>query len=172
MLDEHHTCLPIDVRLYKTMGASQCTFDRITASVQPRHIDASWAFILHVKDGGMSYSQRMGPERYTWYTSKLLHCLQLKISKVCYFIGERAWVPLTGDDGVKVLGVPQQLHGCVVDVHVAQLHIWVVLGHSDHYLLPKLADLQHIGLLHAAKALLALLSCLKRHPRNALYLQR
>lgn len=43
---------------------------------------------------------------------------------------------------VKELGIAQQLHGCIVDVHVAELHVGVVLCNTDHHLLPQLAHLQ------------------------------
>jgi len=55
---------------------------------------------------------------------------------------------LTCDDHVEELGVPEQLHGGVVNVHVRQLDVGVVLADADDDLLPQLADLEHVALVH------------------------
>ena len=77
---------------------------------------------------------------------------------------------LTRDDDIKEPGVTEQLHGGVVDVHVAQLDVGVLLPHSDHDLLPQLADLQHVALVHRTQPLAALAGGLKRDAGNALNL--
>src|SRR5690606_22685589 len=53
---------------------------------------------------------------------------------------------------------------------MAELHIRVVLGQLIHYLSPQDSYFQHVGLVHGAELLVALLSQLKGNPANALEL--
>ena len=49
------------------------------------------------------------------------------------------------------------MHGCVVDVHVAQFDVRVLLADLDHHLAPQLGAFQHIGFVDGAQLAVALL---------------
>jgi hypothetical protein len=42
---------------------------------------------------------------------------------------------------IKELWIPEQLHGCIVNVHMRKLNIWVFFVHSDDNFFPQLTDL-------------------------------
>ncbi|MNN05255.1 hypothetical protein D3C81_1180090 [compost metagenome] len=52
---------------------------------------------------------------------------------------------------VELLGRTHQLHGSVVDVHVAQFNVWIALGHVLDHFTPQLAGRQDVGLVHRAQ---------------------
>lgn len=58
---------------------------------------------------------------------------------------------ITCDHDIKVLGVAQELHGCIINVHVAELNIRIVLADPDNNLLPQLTDLQQNHIQHTTQ---------------------
>ena len=66
-----------------------------------------------------------------------------------------------GDDDVELSRVLDDLHGAVVHEHLAVLHFRVLSLQAVHDRAPEAAGVQHIGFVHTAELLIALLGRLK-----------
>src|SRR5476649_1749340 len=66
-------------------------------------------------------------------------------------VGQDVAEQVVGNDHVELLRCAHQLHGGVVDVHVAQFDFRVILGHLLDHFTPQLAGRQHVGLVHRAQ---------------------
>jgi len=70
-------------------------------------------------------------------------------------------------DDVKLGGMGDQLHGAVVHVHVAQLHVGIGAPFFRHHVPPELGAFQDVGLVHGEETLPPLLRCREGHPGDA-----
>ena len=55
---------------------------------------------------------------------------------------------IAGYDHVKALGLFHQLHRSVVDIHVVQGDVRILLTHFAHHVFPELEGFEHIGFVH------------------------
>ena len=76
-----------------------------------------------------------------------------------------------GNHHIELPGRAHQLHGGIVDIHVTQLDIRIVLCNTQHDLAPQFGHFQHVGLVHRAQALAALARNLERRTADALDLR-
>mmetsp|Transcript_26553 Transcript_26553/g.87214 ORF Transcript_26553/g.87214 Transcript_26553/m.87214 type:complete len:353 (-) Transcript_26553:226-1284(-) len=60
---------------------------------------------------------------------------------------------VSGDHHIELLRVADKLHGSVVDIHVRELDVRIVLVGLDHNVAPQLADVQHVRLVNRADPL-------------------
>ncbi len=74
---------------------------------------------------------------------------------------------VAGDDHVELLRVTNQLHGAVVDVHVAQLDVEMFFSLVADDFPPELGGLEHIRLVYRAKLLGPLARRLEADARDA-----
>ena len=73
-----------------------------------------------------------------------------------HFIGENVAEHVFGEEHVELVGVAGELHGGVVDIHVAQLDFRCVLGKVfGHDLAPEHGGFENVGLVDGADALAA-----------------
>ena len=64
------------------------------------------------------------------------------------FVAEDVAKQVAGEQHVELPRGAHQLHGGVIDIHVAHLHAAVIARHYIHPLPPELADIEHIGFVH------------------------
>ncbi len=69
------------------------------------------------------------------------------------FVRQNVTEHVIGHHHVELFRRSHQLHGRVVDVHVAQLYVRIVLGHLLHHFAPQLAGGQHVGLVDRTQLL-------------------
>jgi hypothetical protein len=74
---------------------------------------------------------------------------------------------VAGEDDVELGGITHQLHGGVIHVHVAQLHVGVVAVHFHDHFPPQAGGFQHVAFFHGADLVAALAGRFKAHPGNA-----
>ena len=75
---------------------------------------------------------------------------------------------IAGDHNIKFLGLAHQLHGGVVNIHVVQRYIRILLANVTDHVFPELEGFQYIGLVHAGDAFAAFTCRLECHMGNAL----
>mmetsp|Transcript_25913 Transcript_25913/g.85267 ORF Transcript_25913/g.85267 Transcript_25913/m.85267 type:complete len:214 (+) Transcript_25913:58-699(+) len=79
---------------------------------------------------------------------------------------------VAGDDGVDARGGAHELHRGVVNVHVRELDVGVLLRpHARHHFAPQLRHLEHVRLVHAQELPPTLLRRLEPDARDALHLE-
>jgi len=73
------------------------------------------------------------------------------------FVGKDIAEHVAGDDYVELLRILQELHRRIIDIHVRQLDLRVLLAHFDDHFTPQLHGVEHIRLVHRAETPVALL---------------
>ncbi|ELQ11774.1 Glutamine amidotransferases class-II [Pseudomonas syringae BRIP39023] len=82
-------------------------------------------------------------------------------------IGEDVAEQVVGHDHIELLGCTHQLHGGIVDVHVAQFDFRVILGDLLDDFTPQLAGREYVGLVHRAELLATHHGHIETDPGNA-----
>ena len=83
------------------------------------------------------------------------------------FVGQNIAEHVARDHHVEFLGLFDQLHGGVVDVHVIECHVGVLFVNVSDHVFPELEGLKHIGLVNTGHFFAALAGGLKGHMGNA-----
>ena len=84
------------------------------------------------------------------------------------FVGQDVPEHVAGHHDVEALGRLDQLHRGVVDIHVVEGDVGVLLADLAHDVLPELEGLQHVGFVDAGDALASLAGRLERDVRDPL----
>ena len=67
-----------------------------------------------------------------------------------------------------MLGIPHQLHGAIIHIHMRELHIRVIGMQACHHLTPEPGRLQNIGLINGTNRFIAFAGHIKGDAGNAL----
>ena len=82
-------------------------------------------------------------------------------------VGQDVAEHVAGDDHVELLRIAHELHRRVVDVHVRELHVGIVLAHRADDFAPQDRRIEHVGLVHRAELAAALARDVEADARDA-----